>query len=285
MPRAAAAWIAAIDAWTSYMIVAGLRPRTIELRRWQLGRVAVAHARRSPWQITSRDLITWLAARSWASETRKSYRSAIQSFYRWAAANGHLKNDPAAKLPTVRTQTPPPKPAPDDVLEHAVGHCTDRDRLIVLLAAYAGLRRAEIAALQWADVQGGLIRVVHGKGGRTRIVPLHPVLAGELAVEAARRRRGSPGSGYRYAGPDGSYVFPGRSGGPMTPGAAGKAASAALGPGWAAHALRHRFATRAYAGTRDLLAVQALLGHAKPETTKRYTDLADDSLLAAVRAV
>jgi site-specific recombinase XerC len=59
----------------------------------------------------------------------------------------------------------------------------------------------------------------------------------------------------------------------------------ALGRGWTAHKLRHRFATAAYAGNRGLLAVQQLLGHSKPETTQRYTALPGDALRTAVMGV
>ena len=39
-----------------------------------------------------------------------------------------------------------------------------------------------------------------------------------------------------------------------------------------------------YAGTRDLFAVQELLGHSRPETTRRYVRLPDDAVRAAVAA-
>lgn len=58
----------------------------------------------------------------------------------------------------------------------------------------------------------------------------------------------------------------------------------ALPGGWTAHTLRHRFATVAYAGTRDLLAVQDMLGHSKPETTRGYIEMPQDALRAAVLA-
>ncbi len=66
--------------------------------------------------------------------------------------------------------------------------------------------------------------------------------------------------------------------------AVGKAMRRALGFASSAHALRHRFATRAYAGTHDLLAVQRLLGHASPATTQIYVAVSDDALRAAVAA-
>jgi site-specific recombinase XerC len=45
-----------------------------------------------------------------------------------------------------------------------------------------------------------------------------------------------------------------------------------------------RFATVAYAAERDLMAVQQLLGHAKPETTAVCAQVPDGALMRAVRA-
>lgn len=64
----------------------------------------------------------------------------------------------------------------------------------------------------------------------------------------------------------------------------GRILSRLLGPGATGHGLRHRFASKAYQGTRDLLAVQQLLGHSSPATTQRYVAVPLDNLRAAVRA-
>jgi len=280
-------WAQAIAGYLLWLRAGGVRPGTIDLRRWQLGHLREAQLRRSPWTVTTTDLVGWLSAQAWAPETRKSYRTTLQSFYRWGKAAGHARRDPAAALPPVRTMSPPPRPTPEQVLSMAAATATDRDRLILLLAAYSGLRRAEIAGLRWDDLSRGPSIRVRGKGGRIRLVPLHRRAAVELSRERRRRRGGGCGSGYRYGGAHlTTYVFPGpSSGGHVTAATVGKIASRVLGPGWTLHTLRHRFATKTYANTRDLLAVQALLGHSKPETTKRYTELADDALRAAVRSL
>ena len=136
---------------------------------------------------------------------------------------------------------------------------------MILLAAYAGLRRAEVAAVHSRDIEGTSLRVV-GKGGRVRVIPLHPAL--EEALN----------------GLDG-YVFPGRLQGHVSADNVGKTLSRLLGPGWTAHTLRHRFASRAYAAERDIRAVQELLGHSKLETTQLYTAIPDGALRTAVLAV
>jgi integrase len=52
--------------------------------------------------------------------------------------------------------------------------------------------------------------------------------------------------------------------------------------GWTLHTGRHRFATRAYRGSRNLRAVQALMGHSAIATTERYLAVDDDEIRAAV---
>lgn len=54
--------------------------------------------------------------------------------------------------------------------------------------------------------------------------------------------------------------------------------------GYGPHTLRHRYATRIYAATGDVLAVQQLLGHASLATTQTYLGLSEDRLIAAAAA-
>lgn len=279
-------WASAIDEFSDWMIAAGFAQTTRDQYRYQLRRLAQAYPRRSPWHLRSAQLVAWLAAQRWSPETRKSYRSTLRVFYRWGIEAGHTKTSPADMLRTIRVPAAMPRPTPAAVSANAFAAATDRDRLILSLAAYAGLRRAEIASLRWDHVDSAGARLlIKGKGGKVRAVPLHPRLATQLEAERARHAAGRHGSGYRYNGQVSAYVFPGQAGGHITPNALGKAASAALGDGWGLHSLRHQFATRAYAGSRDLLALQTLLGHSKPETTRRYTEVSDAALADVIAGI
>lgn len=140
-----------------------------------------------------------------------------------------------------------------------------RSRLILRLAAEAGLRRAEVARVNSRDVVDGPSLRVRGKGGHVRVVPLSDSLAAEIVG-----RRG--------------YCFPSQRGDHLTAKAVGVLASDLLGP-VALHSLRHRFATRAYRGSRNILAVQQLLGHANLSITQRYVDCDDAERRAAVMCV
>lgn len=66
-------------------------------------------------------------------------------------------------------------PAPAEAVEKAK-HCTDkRVPLIIMLMDEAGLRRTELARAHTRDVIDDLTGksiVVHGKGGKDRVIPL-----------------------------------------------------------------------------------------------------------------
>lgn len=280
------AWVELVEGWTRFLAGAGRRPQTIRLQRIHVG--AFARAYPDPRTVREAHCLAYLGSQQWAPETRKSARTALRGFFSWAVSRGGIEHDPAAQLPTVRVPAGVPHPAPTDVLDGALAAADDKARLMLLLAAYAGLRRAEIAQVHPArDIADGALNVV-GKGGRGRLVPLHPLLLAEITAELDRRQAGGVGTGFRYrnaAAADG-YLFPGQSPGSCTtPDAVGAAVSPLLGEHYTTHGLRHRFATRAYAGTRDIRAVQELLGHSKPETTMRYTAIPDGAKLAAVLAI
>lgn len=274
-------WAEAIDAYRAHLAAGARRPLTIRLRTHYLGRLSQAFP--DPWAVTVDDLTAWLASHRWQAETLRSARSSIAAFYYWAVLTGRIKASPAAALPSIRAPRSLPRPTPDAALTAALGKASGRDRLILLLAARAGLRRAEIASLRWADIEPGALRV-RGKGGAERLVPLTPDLARELAAERSRRLAGQVGDGWRYRpDPRSPHVLPGAKGGHMSPETVGALLKQLLGQ-WGGHTLRHRFATRALRGTRNLRVVQELLGHASVATTQRYTAVTQEELAEAVLA-
>lgn len=270
-----------LQAYARFCRAQGMRAHTIRLRSQWLTRAAREFALETA---TTEQLTDWLAGHDWAPETRKSARNALQSFYRWASENGRRDDNPAASLRPIRVPIGMPRPAPTDVLLRALDGATDRDRIMLALAAFAGLRRTEIAELAWSSIVDGRLRIV-GKGGRTRQIPISPALAELLTAELDRRAAGTFGTGWRYnasaklASP---YVFPGRWSEHLSPETVGAVLKRRLGDCWSGHTLRHRFATAAYSVQRDLLTVQRLLGHAKPETTARYAEPPAEAALAAV---
>jgi integrase/recombinase XerC len=256
-------WPEAMGAYQVAQRAAGRAPGTIRLHRYWLARLAEVAPR--PWSVTTGDLREVLSVEGWAPETRKSARGVFRAFYRWGHGIGAIEDDPAQALEGVRVPAGMPRPAPELVVRQALRDAPERERLMIQLGAYAGLRCAEIAAVHADDLVGDELVVV-GKGGRVRAVPI-------LSADLYDRLVDLEG-----------WAFPNRLGSHMSPGHVSRLLSAALPGDWTGHSLRHRMASVAYAGTRDLLAVGAVLGHSRPETTQRYVRMPDDAVRAAVRA-
>lgn len=262
-------WRTMLEAWEEYMRAGGMPASTVALRLYQVNRFA-REIGADPITVTTAVLLTWLSAQSWAPNTRRSYRSSLRAFYAWAVAAGYLEISPAAALPPVRVPRGVPRPAPEAAYRAALGDADARVRLAVALAGGVGLRRGEIARTRREDVEpdpdGGWSLRVAGKGGHVRLVPLPDRLADVI-------RSRPPG-----------FLFPSSHGGHLTPHHLGKLIARALPGDLTTHTLRHRCGTVAYQATRDLRAVQELLGHAKPETTALYTQVGRETVRAAMQA-
>ena len=82
-------------------------------------------------------------------------------------------------------------PVPERVEIIRAGLASDVDRALVSLLAYVGLRPQEALAAVWSDMTADKLVVDAAKTGRTRVVPLLPIVRRELA--ALRLRQGRPG--------------------------------------------------------------------------------------------
>jgi integrase/recombinase XerD len=163
--------------------------------------------------------------------------------------------------------------APEEVFRLLEAAPNPKSKAALSVAYGAGLRAMEVVALKVADIdsQRMMIRVEQGKGSRDRFAMLSPQL-----LELLR-------DWYRIARPR-VFLFPGRDKiGPMTPRQLNRichiAAELAGLPAWVApHTLRHSFATHLLEQDIDIRVIQVLLGHAKLDTTARYTQVATNIL-------
>lgn len=266
----ASAWRDLIETWVGFLRSASKPKGTLYLREYQMRRFAAAHGVVHPWAVDLDTIAAWLGSFDWAVETRRSYRSAIRGFYHWGHITGRITMDPAALLPSIKPPIAQPRPAPEMVFRQSVMRADERVQVMLELAGFGGLRRAEIAAVHTRDLMldlDGWSLCVHGKGRRERPVPLLDWLAVKL----------------RKA-PEG-YLFPGRIDGHLSPAHVGKLMSAALPDGWTAHSLRHRFSAKFYENERDIRATQEVLGHASVVTTQRYTPVPAGTMRRAIQSV
>lgn len=267
--NAAPLWREEINEYLSYLRASGQREESVKTRRCQLVRLSLDLAAMKPGDVTGSVLLEWFESKRWARETRRSERDAVRGFFAWECLTGRRETNPADLLPHVQRESPCPHPCPDSVIQEALAHASPAVRLMVRLAAECGLRRNEIAQVSAADVLDAgdcYSLIVHGKGGRQRIVPMPDDLAREVIA---------------HDGP----CFPGRFGGTVEASYVGKRVGAALPRGWSCHSLRHRYATRLYSQTHDILLVSKLLGHTKVETTQAYVALPSVDLHETLQAI
>jgi integrase len=160
-----------------------------------------------------------------------------------------------------------------------------RYRVVVLLAAEAGLRVGEIRGLQWTDIKAGQLTVrraldkltnesIAPKHNKTRTVPLSPRLAESLEQLS---RSGL----WVVAEVDGSYVTYDRLS--ETINALYQRAEVKRPPK-PVHCLRHTFGT-VMAKSVPLPVLRDLMGHSDVQTTLRYIDVGEDQKRDAIAAV
>lgn len=264
------AWVQPLADYQRYLLGLGRTRSTALTRANAVRRFARENPSLHPWAATFDDLVSWLGGKRWAGETRKLHRDALRSFYRWAVDSERAATNPAERIPPIHGRGPMPRPVVDDVYMAALVKADSRERLALRLAAELGLRRGEVAQVHSRDIQpdgDDWALLVHGKGAKDRVVPL-PF---NLATSLRSRPHG--------------YLFPGDDGGHISAAWLGRIISQLLPPGVSMHALRHRFATRAYSIDRDVFTVQQLLGHSSPATTQRYVQVSSATKRRLVEAI
>jgi integrase/recombinase XerC len=202
--------------------------------------------------------------------------SALRQFLGFLVGNGELSANAAIHVQAPKPSRRLPATLDADQIARllALGgddRLTVRDRAIFELLYSSGLRLTELTSLDLVDldVRDRSVRVT-GKGNKTRVLPV-----GARAIDALNhwlRLRGA------IVGAAEQALFVSRRGSRLAPRtiqlrlkqwAKRQGAGVNVHP----HLLRHSFATHLLESSRNLRAVQELLGHASISTTQIYTHL------------
>jgi integrase/recombinase XerD len=242
-----------IDLWLKHQEYRGFSAATIRRRTWTMGQW-VAHA---PSHVGNRNLsdVEQFVVRWTNSATRRAILGDLRSFYRFGFQRGYLPHDPTALAETPRRPKRRPTPISAENIQRLLADTAPPRRTMIALAALAGLRVSEVAALETAHVnlRDGVLTVRNGKGGKDRHVPISSRLAGEL-------------SGW----PQGRY-FPGLEAEKVS--YAIRRELRRLGIPGRPHDLRASFCTElARISGGNLVLVAELVGHESVHTTQGYVD-------------
>ena len=241
----------------------------------ELGRLRLSSVDR----VAIQDLVDRLTAEGLAPSTVRNSILPLRAIFRRAVARAEVIRNPtlALSLPAVRGRRDRvARPAEARDLVAALG---EADRALWATALYAGLRRGELQALRWSDVdlEAGLIRVERSwdpkagpiapksRAGRRR-VPLVKALRTELASH--RLREGGGGEG----------LVLGKGHKPFPPGAATRRAREAWSRAGLApiglHECRHTYAAHMIAAGVNAKALSIYMGHSSITVTlDRYGHL------------
>lgn len=282
----------------------GAAANTLEAYRRDLTdyEAAIVRAGRCTLNVGTEEIRAYLRAlksRGFSAATSARRLSAIRQLHRFLYAEGMRTDDPALVLEGPRRNPRLPKILSVEEVEcllataQAAVEETAPDKPARIRAArtacllellYAtGLRVSELVALSKAAARRNEpLILIHGKGGRERLVPLSGPAKRSIAAYRALLEARDLGSG--------PWLFPAES-------ASGhlsrqvfardvKAIAARAGIAAARvspHVLRHAFASHLLQNGADLRVVQELLGHADISTTQIYTHVLDERMKAMVR--
>lgn len=218
----------------------------------------------------------WLWTTPNTPPSRELNSKAIRAFGAFLVDTGRRANDPTASVPRFRARRGVPRALEVADLNRFLraarrqGPVWDAAAMLFVLG---GLRLGEVQRVKWEHLEGRWLRV-NGKGGRERVVPIHPRAWAALQ----RLERQGICSAWTFPSP----VHRDR---PMSDATirghikdAGAAAGLALTP----HVLRHSFATALLEQCGDVRIVQEALGHASLATTQIYTKVRPARMAEAV---
>ena len=233
----------------------------------------------SPDQAGAEDLRRYqldMRSRGASATTMNAAVSALRFFFGVTLG----RHDAQIGLSTVRApRRLPVILSPDEVARLLDAATSVKYKAALSLAYGAGLRASEVVSLKLIDIDSErmVIRVEQGKGRQDRYAMLSEVL---LDLLRAWWRRGRE----RDATVPGGWLFPGQN--PVKPLSTrqlrrafdGAVLAAGIDKRVSLHTLRHCFATHLLEQKVDIRVIQVLLGHAKLETTTRYSQVASSTL-------
>ncbi len=236
--------------------------------------------------ITRAHVIAWrddLLHRTLSGMTIRHRLAALSSLFEYLCEKNAVTHNPVKGVKRPRVENEEGKnPALGDHQARKLLDAPDgaslkgkRDRAMLATLLYHALRRDELCRLTVKDYnqerRGVAHLKIHGKGGKTRYIPLHPAVSGLIHdyLEMAGHGADDTGSLFRpihntrtdgqvkAITADGVYKIV-------------RGYSAALGFEIGAHSLRATAATNALDHHADIAKVQEWLGHANIATTRIY---------------
>jgi len=223
-----------------------------------------------------RGYIAWLHEAGLSAKSVARHIHSLRSFWNYMLEEEYVSSHPFGRISIPKTPQYVPRFLSAEEVRELLA-ATERqssvfdafrDKAILSLLVFCGLRRSEILGLRLSNVnlRTGTVAIVGGKGRRSRRVPVCAEAMG--AVQDWLEMRPSD---CRH-----DHVFVCKWGAPLSKNGLGACLKRALSKtniqaaGVTLHTLRHTFATLLLRGGCDLFSLQQLLGHSRLDTTAIY---------------
>ena len=182
----------------------------------------------------------------------------VKQFYRFLYRNKLIDTDPTVGIEYPKLKTSKIIPLTQEQIEQVVNASfKDRDRLIVELFHYTGIRRAELLNIRVCEIDFDRKQIlINGKGNKQRYVPFNEKLHRMLKEYIGRH--GISRNLIRIKERRIDCIF--------------EEISRKVGFRVHPHMLRHAYASELYRKTKDVLLIKKLLGHSNIATTSRYLE-------------
>lgn len=226
------------------------------------------------------DFATHLQAQGYREATLARRLRAVKSLFTFAAKTQYLAFNVGAamKVPKVRRRLHERILTREEVIKLFVCETNERNRLILRLLYFSGMRVSELCQLCWKDLYPGPhdtgVVAIFGKGSKERHVPLKPAVYQELLAFRGQAGADDP-------------LFPSRGGGRKGKKSGGHlektqverivrqaARTAGISKPVTPHFLRHSHGTHAAMNKAPAAVIQKTFGHESLETTMLYFDIA-----------
>ncbi|WJQ05545.1 tyrosine-type recombinase/integrase (plasmid) [Geobacillus stearothermophilus] len=261
--------------------------------------------------VTSADIRKWIqqmvspvADKPLATSTINRRLNALRNFYSWAVEQGYVEHDPMKGISDLKTADEDQETIMwlteeefEDLLNrmrkmpvHSRGVDPEekyrRDRAIVYLFVYAGLRVEELSNLKLTDIDLEMRRLrIVGKGMKVRTIPISNILLAELQDWMAFRAEMAKKKPHVASSP---YVFYSQRSPKFSVRGIQRMVESYSPPGkkLTPHMFRHTFCKWMLKATNnDIEKVRRLAGHSHIATTSRYLKDSYSDLADAVEAL
>jgi len=217
----------------------------------------------------------------------------IKCFFKYLLEKGIITHNPAqkVKIPKIKRKLPTflTYQEAKKLKKVAIRYKNKRDILIITLLLNCGLRKSELANIKLSDIIDDML-IIHGKGGKQRIVFLNDVCIKAINDYLNEREKYNIQNEYLILS-DYKYHKNKDNVKPITASSIDKiikkyAKLAGLDTKKIhPHVLRHTFATNQLEAGTDIRTLQEMLGHSSIQTTVIYASVTNKAKKEAVKRV